>query len=263
MPGKHGTDLSQAGFTRGQLALAEQSALMQTFGADGLITEVLGVIGDGKEATVYAVRTAPHTGVERAIAKVYRAQRFRAFANSELYDAGQNRGDARSNRAMRNKTRKGRLMAHHDWIGREWENLCLLFDAGADVPEPYERSADAILMEHIGTPDAVAPLLQHVRLSAEEAEAALNALLQNIERFLRCDLIHGDLSAYNVLFDRGRVCVIDLPQAVDARTSPHARRLLFRDVKNICRGFARMKLDVDAERIATDLWQRYTRGNLS
>jgi RIO kinase 1 len=125
-------------------------------------------------------------------------------------------------RAIQGKTRKGRLIAHHLWIEREWETLCRLFDAGADVPEPYTHSSDAILMEYVGTDAAVAPLLRRVRLSRNQAETALQTLLSNVEIFLTCDRIHGDLSAYNVLYDRGRVCVIDFPQAIDARR-PHRR----------------------------------------
>ena len=81
--------------------------------------------------------------------------------------------------------------------------------------------------------------------------------------FLERDRVHGDLSAFNVLYQEGRVTVIDLPQAVDARTSPNARRLLERDVRNLCRGFARYGVRRDAEAIARELWSRYLRGMLS
>jgi RIO kinase 1 len=262
MPGKHGSGLSQANFTRGFLSAAEQATLMETFGADGSIRDVLGVIGDGKEATVYACRAGPDTGVERAVAKVYRARKFRAFANASAYEAGQIIGDARMARAIQGKTRKGRLIAHHLWIEREWETLCRLFDAGADVPEPYTHSSDAILMEYVGTDAAVAPLLRRVRLSRNQAETALQTLLSNVEIFLTCDRIHGDLSAYNVLYDRGRVCVIDFPQAIDARRNPNALELLRRDVMNLCRYFERLGIRTDAVGFAHDLWTRYTRGRL-
>ena len=47
MPGaKHGTSLSRGGFTRGLLSAAEQAHVMQAFGGDGSVAEVLGLIGD-------------------------------------------------------------------------------------------------------------------------------------------------------------------------------------------------------------------------
>ncbi len=90
----------------------------------------------------------------------------------------------------------------------------------------------------------------------------LEKLLSNIEIFLSCDRIHGDLSAYNVLYDQGRLVVIDFPQAIDARTSPHAFDLLRRDVENLCAYFERLQIRADAVGIANDLWSRYTRGRL-
>jgi RIO kinase 1 len=264
MPGaKHGTGLSRPGFTRGLLSAAEQAHVMEAFAGDGSVSEVLGVIGDGKEATVYACRTRPSTGVERAVAKVYRAERFRAFAGGADYHQGHAIGDARAARAIRGRTRVGKLMRHGLWIEREWQTLGRLWEAGADVPEPYLRSSDAILMEYIGDETAAAPLLRSVRLERDEAEHTLQRLLRNVRIFLARDRVHGDLSAYNVLYQRGRVTVIDLPQAVDARTSPNAYRLLQRDVRNLCRGFARHGVRRDPEPIARDLWSSYQRGSLT
>ncbi len=262
MPGKHGSGLSQAGFTREFLSAREQAHLMDAFGADGSIREVLGVIGDGKEATIYACLAGPDTGVERAIAKVYRAQRFRAFSSSAAYGAAQDVHDARMARAIRGKTRRGRLMSHHHWVEREWDTLCRLFDAGADVPEPYAHSSDAILMEWIGDADSVAPQLRRMSLSEPDARSALERLLGNVEIFLGCDRVHGDLSPYNVLWHDERPWVIDLPQAVDARTSSDALRLLGRDVENLCRWFRGRGVHTDSAGFTQDLWSRYTRGRL-
>jgi RIO kinase 1 len=130
------------------------------------------------------------------------------------------------------------------------------------VPEPYTHSGDAILMEYVGTAEGAAPLLLHAQLTSAEARGALDGLLESIEIFLACDRVHGDLSAYNVLWDGARACVIDCPQAVDARTSPHAYQLLQRDVRNLCGFFARLGVECDASRFTHDLWQRYQRGQL-
>ena len=44
-----GSRLSGAAFTRGMLADQEKAAVLREFGGQGLITDVLGVIGDGCE----------------------------------------------------------------------------------------------------------------------------------------------------------------------------------------------------------------------
>jgi RIO kinase 1 len=67
-------------------------------------------------------------------------------------------------------------------------------------------------------------------------------------------VIHGDLSAYNVLVWEGRITVIDLPQAVDPRKNRHAQALLERDVVRICDHFVRYGVRSSPDRIARDLW---------
>jgi len=67
------------------------------------------------------------------------------------------------------------------------------------------------------------------------------------------DVVHGDLSADNVLVWEGRATVIDLPQDVDAKKNRFARRLLERDVRRICEHFERCGVRADPHRIADDL----------
>ena len=47
---------------------------------------------------------------------------------------------------------------------------------------------------------------------------------------------HGDLSAFNVLVDDGRIVLIDLPQIVDIVINPQGREFLARDCRNLARG---------------------------
>ena len=48
---------------------------------------------------------------------------------------------------------------------------------------------------------------------------------------------HGDLSAYNLLVDDGRVVMIDLPQVVDVVSNPNGMEFLQRDCRNVCSWF--------------------------
>ena len=252
--------LSGAAFTRGMLAELEKAEVMAQFGGQGLITDVLGVIGDGKEATVYCCSADPSTDVELLAAKVYRAQKFRAFAHANAYAGDRVVLDARAGRAMKARTEKGRRMAHHAWIEWEWETLCRLHDAGASVPNPLAASDDAILMEYVGDLDGPAPQLRHVELEPARAREALQRLLQDVELLLDCHLVHGDLSAYNVLWWADRPWIIDVPQSIDLHSSRDGYPHLLRDVKNLERYFARYGLS--AGDFAETAWRRYLRGQL-
>ena len=74
---------------------------------------------------------------------------------------------------------------------------------------------------------------------------------------LQHGLIHGDLSAYNILYWEGEVTLIDFPQVTEVHSNRNARFILERDVKRVCQYFARQGVSHDAAAIADDLWERY------
>jgi RIO kinase 1 len=236
----------------------EIEASLEPLFADGLITEVLGLVRKGKEANVYCCRGSRWSGREYVAAKVYRSLEQRGFRNDADYQPGRDRqltGSAK--RALANKSRQGRLVHAGVWIHSEFETLQLLHAAGASVPEPISCSHDAILMEFIGDGAEAAPMLARVAMSADEARNCLRQILDNVALWLRCDRIHGDLSVYNVLYRDSGIVVIDFPQAVDPRFNHNARHLLERDLENVCGHFARAGLRPDAQRIANEMWHRY------
>src|SRR5258708_38401169 len=69
-------------------------------------------------------------------------------------------------------------------------------------------------MEYLGDRRQAAPALQHVELSRGEARQVFDQLMGNIELWLAHNYIHADLSAYNVLYWRGKACIISFPQVV-------------------------------------------------
>lgn len=255
-----GSRLSGAAFKRVMLAEAEKAEVMAEFGGHGLVRDVVGVVGDGKEATVYLCEADPATGAHWLAAKVYRAAKFRAFRGGRTYAGERTTLDARSKRAMRTKTDTGRRIAHHEWVIWEWETLCTLHEAGADVPAPVASSDDAILMQLVGDGDQPAPQLRHVDLERDVARAALARLQRNIEIFLDCHLVHGDLSAYNVLWSNEKPWIIDVPQSLNLHTHRDGYEYLRRDVANVERYFARYGLSCGD--FARQVWARYQRGEL-
>ena len=235
---------------------------LEGFYAEGLITEVVGRLKSGKEATVYCCRAHPATGAALLAAKVYRPLAHRAFKNDAVYQQGRVILDARTRRAYRKKTRRGRTAQFGLWTSHEFETLRALHAAGADVPRPLARSGPAILMDYVGDGSGPAPVLDGVHLSSDEAAVLFGQVMRNVELFLACNVIHADLSGFNILYRPGRVTIIDFPQAVDPRFNPSALPLLTRDIHNVCAYFGRYGVEADPQRLAKHLWARFLRAEL-
>jgi RIO kinase 1 len=235
---------------------------IKTFIEDGWIEDVLFLVKSGKEASVYCCRACPDRGYALFALKVYKPRENRSFRDAAIYQEGRVITNARTARAVRNKSRFGRHVEFGAWAYHEFAMLNLLHSAGADVPRPVSATSNALLIEFIGQGGHPAPQLRNVRLSPVEAEKLLEQALRNIEIMLSCNVVHGDLSAYNMLYWKGDLRVIDLPQAVDARTNPHARSLLVRDVANICGYFAAQGADAKPGTFAEELWDLYLRAQL-
>lgn len=241
---------------------AQHLEQLEEFFDRGYIGEVLGLVKTGKEASVYCCRGGPAAGVDLVAAKVYRARQYR-FKNDAIYQQARARELGISGSALRAFNRRkrsatGREVAEATWHHREFETLRLLYEAGSDVPRPLVASGDTVLMEFFGDEDAAADQLNRVRLAPEEAPALYRRLLDNVELWLQCDRVHGDLSPHNVLYWRGELRVIDFPQATDPRFNRSAHDLLRRDVANICRYFAAYGVEADGDVLADDLWRRFT-----
>jgi RIO kinase 1 len=71
--------------------------------------------------------------------------------------------------------------------------------------------------------------------------------LASVGALATAGVVHADLSAYNLLWWRGRLVVIDLPQAVEFSTNTDAPSLLHRDLENVAAWFARHGVTVDVE----------------
>jgi RIO kinase 1 len=66
-------------------------------------------------------------------------------------------------------------------------------------------------------------------------------------------MVHGDLSAYNILAAGERLVVIDLPQVIDLVANPAGMDFLLRDCTNVCRWFRSRGLEVDEHDVFGEL----------
>ena len=231
---------------------------------EGLIERVIRPIKSGKEASVHLCRANPRTtGETLAALKVYHPLDRRDFRDESIYRDGEWIKERRIRVALDKRTKFGREVQGGIWVSREWETLHVLSEAGAPVPRPIEATDRAILMSYIGDEADAAPQLHRYRATDdEEAEDLLEQCVRAVERMLFHDVVHGDLSPFNVLVWQGEICVIDLPQAVDPKKNRHAEALLTRDVERICEHFARRGVSRDPARTAEDLWTAWTFADL-
>ena len=70
---------------------------------------------------------------------------------------------------------------------------------------------------------------------------------------VQAGLVHGDLSAYNILAAGPRLVIIDLPQIVDLVGNPNGMDFLLRDCANICGWFRGKGLEVDEHELFGEL----------
>lgn len=224
---------------------------------DGTIDGYERVLSEGKEAVVHVVSKDGPGGRRYYAAKVYKKREERGFRNRADYFVTQNLFKRRELLAIHKKSRFGKKVEEAVWQHRETAYLEELLAAGADVPEVVKAGQDSFIMEYLGEGDDRALKLIEAKREISDPGGVFGRVMRNVELFLRCNIVHGDLSPYNVLYHRGRVVVIDFPQASDPRRNPNAQALLLRDIRNICAFFARWGVPADPEAVFAGLWRSY------
>lgn len=102
---------------------------------------------------------------------------------------------------------------------------------GLAVPKAYAWEGNAVLMELIDAKELY-------RVRVENPEDVLEMILEEVAKFYRRGIVHGDLSQYNVLVSEEGIWIIDFPQSVEVGEEGW-REILERDVTNIITYFNR------------------------
>jgi RIO kinase 1 len=226
------------------------------------ISDVLRRLKGGKEASVYLCRAGAESETGLVAAKVYRPRSLRNLKNDGQYRVGRVDLDAEGNalvksadvHAMAKRSSYGEELRHQSWISYEFQTLEILRAAGADVPKPYAMEKNAILMDYIGDLASAAPTLNTVTLDPDEVRPLFDRIIRNVDLLLSNQRIHGDLSAYNILYWDGDITLIDFPQVVPPESNPAAWTIFQRDVTRVCQYFSTQGLKVSARKLAAELW---------
>jgi RIO kinase 1 len=203
--------------------------------ADGVIDEILGRLKSGKEANISLVRR----GDAVIAAKVYKDRATRSFKNNSGYKEGRKVRNSRTQRAMDSGGQFGRDAAEQAWKSAEADALYKLVGSGVRVPEPLMFYEGVLLMDVVcdaeGRP---APRLIDVAIERDAAIGVYADIVAQLIAMLCCDLIHGDLSPYNILAAAEGPTIIDFPQVISAVHNTRAEFYFLRDFDNIVRFLA-------------------------
>ncbi|MCX5742119.1 MAG: hypothetical protein NT062_06455 [Proteobacteria bacterium] len=203
--------------------------------ADGVIDEVLGRLKSGKEANISLVRR----GDDVYAAKVYKDRTTRSFKNNADYKEGRKVRNSRTQRAMDSGGRFGRDAAEEAWKSAEADALYRLVDSGVRVPRPVMFYEGVLVMELVRDAEGrPAPRLIDVAIDRNAALRIYADLVAQMIAMLCCDVIHGDLSPYNILASDDGPTIIDFPQTISAVHNSRAEYFFLRDFDNVVRFIA-------------------------
>lgn len=196
----------------------------------GVIDRIYGVVQAGKEARIYWGKN--REGKELAI-KIYLTVSAEFKKGMLKYIEGDPR--------FKNVKRDTRSLIFA-WAQKEYKNLEQASAAKVRVPKPIAVKNNVLIMEFIGRNGIRAPTLKEQ--VPEDPERIYRVLLVYLKRLYRkAELVHGDLSEYNVMIWKGRPVIIDVSQAVPL-AHPLADHLLIRDINNINRFFSHIGVNI-------------------
>lgn len=192
------------------------------------LSEINGCLSTGKEANVYY---AKGTGTKEYAVKIFKTS-ILVFKDRDRYVSGEHRfrhGYCKSNPRKMVRT----------WAEKEMRNLKRLHVAGIPCPQPYLLKQHVLVMDFLGDDGWCAPRLKDATLTLSEAEECYRTVSVDMRRmYHECNLVHGDLSEYNLLWYHGRAVIIDVSQSVE-NAHPYATDFLKKDIANINEFFAK------------------------
>jgi RIO kinase 1 len=196
----------------------------------GVLYELNGVVSSGKEARVYWA--TDKEGKDLAV-KIY-------LTSSAEFKKGMLKyieGDPRF-KGVKRDTRS--LISV--WAQKEFRNLKEATEAKVPVPQPIAVKSNVVVMEFLGKAGVTAPSLKEQ--PPENPEEVYNLIVTYLKRlYQKAQLVHGDLSEYNIMMWKGKPVIFDMSQSVSVK-HPMADFMLRRDLTNLNRFFSRLNVKV-------------------
>ena len=203
--------------------------------SQGHFEGIIGPISIGKEANVFSAQTLDG----KVAIKIYRLENcdFNRMYEYIRYDP-----EFMSIKKQRRKV----VFA---WAQREFHNLIKARKLGIRVPKPITCMNNVLVMEFIGKEEAAKKLKDHI---PKDLEDFYKKTLKYMKIIHDNNLVHSDLSAYNILNFNEDPIFIDLSQLMPLDV-PCAEDHENRDIKNVANFFKKYGFDTDGERLKKEL----------
>ncbi len=207
----------------------------------GLVSSMEFIIARGKEADVYLADGGDKLDKEFLALKIFRMENAR-FQNRMKYI----RGDPRFGKIKRNI-----YAIVNEWCKKEYGNLLVAEAAEVHAPRPYAFSGNVLAMELIGKEGKPAKVMRNETL--DDPAGVLDTILEDTRKLYQNELVHADLSEYNILMLGKVPYMIDFGQAVHIK-HPSSMNFLRRDVENILFYFSKKYgIEKDVETVFNEI----------
>jgi RIO kinase 1 len=206
--------------------------ILHSLASKGFINQVEFIVSTGKEAHVFR---ASDSSKNFLAVKIYKIKTSEFNKMNEYIQ-----GDYRFTKVKKDK--KELVFA---WTKKEFKNLEKANKAKVKVPLPIIFKENVLVMEFIGTNGLASLKLKEIKTC--DYEYVYKKIIEYIARLLYLEeLIHADLSEYNILIQENEPIIIDLGQAV-LTTHPKAKEFFERDVQNIVNYFSKKRIKTNYE----------------
>lgn len=201
----------------------------------GHFDELVSPLKIGKEANIFLASL----GEKYVIVKIYRIQNS-DFLGMYNYIKQDPRYESLK------KRRREIIFA---WVQREYKNLHRSYGVGVKVPKPLALKNNVLVEEIVGDPASGEVALPLKDDAPENPEEFFEKIIGQLHlMYHKAGLVHGDLSAFNILNDSGEPVLIDFSQCTMVK-SRASLDLLKRDVKNLLQYFRKLRIIYDPEEI--------------
>lgn len=215
----------------------DMSELISSFHKAKIDLEIIKELKSGKDADLFLVRDVTDPADPKSLVlKVYKTiadvtlNRFNPYLVGRTFTGNYSK-------VIESSSKRGKKFLADLRVKREFNQLKKLNKYTDLLPKPIKTLENTILMEFIGENDIPAKRLDELNLSNSESKQVLSQLIEFITQMTAIDLVHGDLSPFNILYHQGKIYVIDFPQTVDLTTNPDWIKFYDRDTENVLKYF--------------------------
>ncbi|MEM2139275.1 MAG: serine protein kinase RIO [Candidatus Woesearchaeota archaeon] len=138
------------------------------------------------------------------------------------------------------------------WVQREYKNLLTAREV-INVPKPIAFSNNVIVMESIGNNMPAQQLKDNY---PKKKDYFCKKVLEFVEKLANVNLVHGDLSEFNILNLNDEPYFIDFSQSTSL-DDPNGFEYLKRDLENLKKFFEKLNFSFDLEKIFEKIKEKH------